>query len=52
MDLEHTLVVDHDLNLALLHYTNTRVGSAQILESAMSAVDSSEGASTGGTERI
>ena len=25
-----TLVVDHDLNLAILHDTNTRVGSAQI----------------------
>lgn len=45
--LEPTLVVDHNLNLALLHHTNARVGSAQILESALSAVDDCEGASIG-----
>lgn len=50
--LEHTLVVDHNLDLALLHHTNTRVGSAQILKSALLAADVCEGANIGVTGQM
>lgn len=50
--LEHTLVVDHNLNLALLHHTNTRVGSAQILRSTLLATSVCEEASIGVTGRM
>lgn len=49
---EHTLVIDHNFNLALLHHTNTRVGSAQILKSALLAAGVCEGASIGVTGRV
>lgn len=34
--LGHTLIVDHNLDLAFLHHTDTRVGGAQILRSTWS----------------